>query len=53
MNLHNSFVAGFEKIAAPSWFYNMNKTLAHAKNLKNHSSVGLKNIKEMKEIVKK
>ena len=53
MSSHSSFSKGFQKVAAPAWLHRMHSTLTPAKNIKNHSKVGLKNIKAMKEIVKK
>jgi hypothetical protein len=41
---NRSFAKGFEKVAAPSWFYEMNKNM-NAKKLKNISTVSLKNTK--------
>jgi len=43
MNLCNkTFTAGFLKVAAPAWFYEMNKTMNPLKSMKNYSTVGLK-----------
>lgn len=48
MNSSNSFIRGFEKIAAPAWFYEMNKTMNPLKSMKNQSTVGLRAMKAAK-----
>jgi len=48
MNSHSNFIKGFEKIAAPAWFYEMNRTMNPLKSLKNQSTTGLKSMKAAK-----
>jgi hypothetical protein len=47
----NNFISGFEKIAAPSWFYEMNRTMNSGK-AKGLSRIGLKNTSVGKKIAK-
>jgi hypothetical protein len=48
MTSRNSFAKGFEKVAAPAWFYEMNKTMNPLKSMKNQSNIGLKAMKAAK-----
>lgn len=49
---NNGFKKGFDKIAAPAWFYEMNRTMNPLKSLRNQSKVGLKNLKAAKGLGK-
>lgn len=52
MSSRNSFAKGFEKISAPNWFYEMNRTLNKNPSLKGISGKGLKSTRVGKEVLK-
>jgi hypothetical protein len=45
-----SFKNGFEKISAPAWYYEVNRTMNPLRSMKNYSASGLKKMKLFKDI---